>query len=660
METRYDVKADLTLDTTRAISHAVNMQRRIQELGRRIRGTSSLASGLTRNLLAIGATYVGVNVLIRGFAGLTRGAMDYASELEKTRIGLTAVLAAVHGTDWATAARVSGQVFEQVRQDSIKSVATAQQLFTIYQGIVGPIAQAGKGLEVVRKMTLDTVTASGVLGVDLAQAQRDISMMVRGTAGMDVKLFNVLRSTGAIVETTEEWNKSLSAGERIDKLQAALAKFAPAGDRFAKSWAGVTSTFKGIRQEFTRSAMQPIMDAMAASLRRVNDSLIENQDRVVARLSSWGERTAKTLDTVFRRAEAGVNQLINNWDQVLARARELAGTAGTFGKGAALLGAAQIARGPAGMAVGAFGAAMPFLGRTGGGIAGAARGKFGRWAATDPLGFGPGKAAGVKHFGAGAFSPAMGLPGAAVGVAAGGGGGAAAAGGVAALGPVIAVAAVALAAFASVALVVQEQWGRFTTMFEFLQPIMAGLGTDVMALGVLIWETLAPALKVFGHLLGSVLVAAFVVILVQARLLVRGMKLVFGVLANVSKIIYAQVKPAFDLLWEVMEGLVMVVSRMVGGLLDEKAKLAAVKVEPDMEAMARMGWKDYAGAGGYRVASTPGARTTVINDFRGSKIDVKQVFKDQDPDRVLMAMAHGISRQAEMRIQSGMVPALSR
>ena len=116
-ESQYKVRADLVLETTRAQQQSRVMQRRIQELGRRIRGTSSLASGLTRNLIAIGGAYVGINALVRGFSSLTRGAVEYATELEKTRIGLTSVLSAVQNTDWETAQRTSGKVFEQVRKD---------------------------------------------------------------------------------------------------------------------------------------------------------------------------------------------------------------------------------------------------------------------------------------------------------------------------------------------------------------------------------------------------------------------------------------------------------------------------------------------------------------------------------------------------------------
>lgn len=629
-ETQYKVKADLVLDATRANQQAVQARRRIHELGQRISGANNLAGGLTRRLIAVGAAYIGINTLTRAFTGLTHSATQYAAELEKTQIGLTSVLAAVMGAEWDVAAKTSGRVFEQMRQDSIKSVATAQQLFTLYQGIVGPIARAGFGLETVRNMTLSAVNASGVLGVDLQQAQRDMSLMVRGAAGMDVKLFSLLRSTGAIKETTEEWNKSLTASERVEKLQAALDKFAPAGERFAKSWAGVTSTFKGIRQEFTRSAWQPIMNTMARALGRINDRLIANQDVIQERLRAWGEQTAAKLDRVFMRAEAGVAMLIDRWDEILERGRKLQELAGLAGKAVAIGAGIQAVRPVAGMAVSGVGTlAGMFAGQ---GVAAATTG--------------------------------------AAGAAGAGAAGAAGAGALAAVGPALAVAAGAAGIFTSAILVVREQWDRFAAMFTTFRPVLLGLWEDTVGFAAALWDGLAPILKVVGHLMGPPLVASFVNMVAGLRVLFRFGKAFAESVARITKGIYEALRPVFDALWAMVDRFTTFVTESVdwitGDVAKARALLAPVSEEDPLKELA----KRFA-PGTYKppwhpdkvaeqMAMAPTGRTTVVNDFRGSKIQVKQDFRDQDPDRVLLSMVQEIQRQAEMPIQSGLMPAVAR
>lgn len=624
-QTTYQVKADLVLEVSKAKRQATQMQTRIQKLGRSISGTSSLAGGLTRNLIAVGGAYLGISVLSRAFIGATRSAMTYSSELEKTQIALTSVLAAVTNAKWETAQKTAGTVFEQVRQDSIKSVATAQELFTIYQGIVGPIVAAGKGLDTVRTITRDTVNAAGVLGVDLAQAQRDISMMARGTAGMDVRLFSMLRSTGAIAETTEEWNKSLTGAERIDKLQEALAKFAPSGERFAKSWAGVTSTFKGIRQEFTRSAISPVMDAMAGSLGRINTILIDNQDQIQKRLRLWGESFATRLESVFAMAERGVTMVALHWDSVLVKMGKAQQMLGKVGKVAAAGAAIQLARPAVGAAVGGVGAL--------------------------------------------AAMSAPGAAAAATGGAAAGGGGGGAAVALVGLGPALAIAAGGAALLAGAALVAKEQMVPLHAIFLSMRPVLFGLWEVTVRLARAVGGFLLPLFKVLGNVTLGVLVPGFTVTLTAVRSLVGGLAIFFEQLAKVTNYLYNTFSPVFDIMFRAIDRFVTGVMGIVNMLTGDttrfnQRKILGTEKDPLEELGKRFAKGDYVPPWAKENFSDAPVGATVramtVNDFRGSKIEVKQTFRDADPDRVMIAMVDGLARQADMRIQSGMVPALGR
>jgi hypothetical protein len=627
-ETQYKVRADLELDPTgRAKAQAVGIAGALQKLGGQIKGAETMAGGMVRQFMQLGGAYLGLQAVGAATAGLIRGAIQYQNELERTKIALTSVLQAVDGGGWdENAARASG-VFEELRQDALESVATTQQLFETYQSIVGPIRQAGFGLGVVRDITKDAVAASSVLGVDLSQASRDISMMVRGTAGMDVKLFSMLRSTGAIAETTEQWNKSLTAQERVTKLQEALGKFAPAAEKFGKSWAGVTSSFQDIRENFTSAAMTPVFGVMTRHLDKVNMTLLKHQDRIKSALEAFGQRVAKRLDHVFTHAEDGVARLAERWDELAGKLQKAmhavsvaAPIAGKMLAAQAMVGAV---RGPLGGAVA--------------GVAGVAG-----W-------FGGGAAAG----------------GAGAGASAAGGGAAAAAGG-AGVGMAAAIIGGVLAAVGAMALAFAEQWGRVQSIMETFRPMLAGLGQDVMAFGVQFWRFVQPVLKVVGHLLSGLVVPAFQILIAALRLLFKAAVPVMSVIADVAGAIYDRLRPAFDLLWSFFDTLATWLARLTG---DQKGITTAPTSEQTRESdqekfdrwMASQSgahnyepWKK-TGAG----YETPTERQQVVNDFRGSKISVKQDFRDADPDRVLMDMVNDISRQAELRIQTGFVPALS-
>jgi hypothetical protein len=58
--------------------------------------------------------------------------------------------------------------------------------------------------------------------------------------------------------------------------------------------------------------------------------------------------------------------------------------------------------------------------------------------------------------------------------------------------------------------------------------------------------------------------------------------------------------------------------------------------------------------------NAPTDRAQTVNDFRGSRIEVRQEFRDADPDRVAISMIEDINRAAEMRIGSGFASATTR
>jgi hypothetical protein len=53
-------------------------------------------------------------------------------------------------------------------------------------------------------------------------------------------------------------------------------------------------------------------------------------------------------------------------------------------------------------------------------------------------------------------------------------------------------------------------------------------------------------------------------------------------------------------------------------------------------------------------------RTSVTNDFRGSKITVTQEFKEADPDNVWVQFRDGLEREAVARTRSGFADPLAR
>ena len=232
-----------------------------------------------------------------------------------------------------------------------------------------------------------------------------------------------------------------------------------------------------------------------------------------------------------------------------------------------------------------------------------------------------------------------------------------------------------LVAVGAAVLVVQEHWDSFKTIW---QESTAGMGEDFMGLVKAIGGFLVPVLKMAITPLVIKLTTAFTVMTPILKLILKGWRLIFEVLAMVSNYIYESVKPAFDAIFGFFANLAMwlnqIGERDPPGDPEERArrrglsrgqeymKEAARTNEKFMgELAAQVGPGGRGGLFGQPTefqAQMPTERPTTVNDFRGSKITVKQEFREADPDRVMVQMIDDINKQAEMRIRTGFAPAL--
>ncbi len=638
---KYDVEADITVNPKDSGRRVQELHRRVSDLGNQIRGTTTLTGGLIGKVVALGGAYVGFSALTSVFRSATSSAIQYQSELQGTKISLATVLSAVQGIDYATAAKTGDNVFTQLQDDAIKSVATSKELFSVYQSILGPIANAGFGLDKVRKLTNDSVSAASVLGVDFQQASRDMGQMLRGAAGVDVKLFSMLKSTGAITESTEDWNKKLTSAQRVEKLEAALGKFAPAASRFQTSWAGVTSSFKDITQNLRSKAVGPVFDVLTKAIGRINDSMMANRDRLSVQLAAVGTKVAAKLDVMFLRAENGVRYIANHWDEIYERIARVVHAVQTMApmlaKAAVAWQAVSVARSVVGTGLQLAGGAMQA-----GSVLGAAFG------------------------GAGAAGVATGSAAVATG-----GFGAAGAGG--AVATEAAAASISLAAVGTVllavggaALVAQEQWQNLMTIFSVATD---GFGGELMALAKTIWVAVVPVLKMFAQGPMLAISAAFTVLMPVLQATVVGLRLVFETFGKITTAIYDELKPGFDFMWDAIAGLAKRIKDLFGGAFDLLGSPAQQSAQRGMSKpydMRNDQWTPSLNREGFGMfpenaynPATPAARSTTVNDFRGSKIEVKQDFREADPDRVLVQMFDALGKAAEQRTQSPYLPSLA-
>jgi hypothetical protein len=642
MGTEYDVKVKLRVEgAERAQKSVEGLAGRMHALGANMAGIKSPMQGMARQAIAMGAAYVGFSAGVGAFKSLSMSAIKYTADLEASKIGLTSVMSAVNKVPWEEGVKQADGAFDVLKQMATLSPAGPKDMFDIFTGIIGPLRGAGMEMSKIYDVTNSTVLAASALGVDYAQASRDISAMARGAAGMDVKMFALMNSTGAIKENAEEWNHSLTGAERAVKIQEALGKFASSGAAFGKSWTGTTSTFSGIVDEAKRAFTGPVLGVLAGKLGKVNDYLTANGAKLENWASIYGSRVGEFLGRAADSAGKAFTWVIEHAGDIQARltsafevfktyapmiARTLATlTALDFGKsmlGKGLMVGAQVA------------------GMVGGGGAGAA----------------------------GAGAQAAGAAGAAGG---------------AGLGAV----ALPLAGLASIAVAVYE---NFKPLAELLEgPLSAGASKAQEVLTTA-FSVIYPVLNIIGDILLAYLVPAFLVLSTWLTKAWELVKPLIEVLASLAKVIAYEINQAFQWFLEVIDGVGAALDPVIAlfdgftgtlqfladrfsaftdGVISDAEKLKRTDAQARWDAQEGVKTnKEYkvpevrfdmaavtANLAGAKVPAARGGSTVNV-----AKMIIQQDFKNADPDRVVAKMLSDITKQAESRISSRFSGALTR
>ncbi len=656
MAEEYNVRVRLELDrANRARKTLGQLSNRLSGIRTKIGSINSGANRLTRNLLAIGATYLGIRALWNAFRGIGGETVRVNSEVEDMQVALATLMASAERITFERAERSAGALFRRLNDIAVQSPATATQLMDIFRGVYGPLRQAGTGMEDLLSFTRNAASVGAALQVDYQQLSRDVMMMATGVAGTDVKTFRLLRSMNLITKSTEEWNRmaqqdSAKAAEELLKVFDQLG--GPAADAFGRTWTGVSSTFKGLVEQFMRVFTGPSFAIVRDTLRSINTFLLRYRSNLENVLRFIGSAMASRLQRIVNKTKTGLDTIVQNMDAI---ARKIDGAIDKFNEIKPLI--AQIAKVLL-IAKAVTLILAPLLSIIGtvvsmaGGLAGAGAA-------------GGGAAAGAGAAGGGIFATLS-----------------------AAIGPLIAIVGAVIAVFVGVWRVISQFPDRVAAMFTFVRGDLTIIWNQIKAIAADLWDFLGPIFQI----LGAVVIAAvsgFINFLVPAiRVLVAFIRVFTAALAEfgtrylaplAQKVteFFLAVSDGVRWFWSILIGLAEWLERVLQlSGLDRTARIEKTPAQREQlaEAQTQTGlfqqmleqlrniWSQ--GAEGEEGPQLPGGpapgtrpRAPVTNIGR---VVINQEFREADPDRVWIQVRDAIEREATHRTQSGFVPIFSR
>ncbi len=288
-------------------------------LNKALKKTESTANRISftfRRLFGILAAFTAARLAVQGFAQLIAGGVKFNQQIAQSRIGIAGLIVAVAdivdeqgnlvtGAEAFTLATAeAGRQQRLLRQDSLKTVATFQELNKTFQVAVAPGIVAGLRLDEIRNLAVRVTQAASALDVPLNQLSEEIRALLTGNiTGRTTRIATALGITPEDIRSAERM------GNLAEFLEERFATFGKTAEAVAKTLLGTFARLRGVFQELTATAADPLVKALTKSLQGLIEKLttiseIDGQSSIILRpeaveaLSVLFSSIASAVDTV--------------------------------------------------------------------------------------------------------------------------------------------------------------------------------------------------------------------------------------------------------------------------------------------------------------------------------------------------------------------------
>lgn len=346
--------------------------------------------------------------------------LKFSSASEQTQLGIATMVNAMEGGSFNKALEGASETMAEINSMAAETPATGLELAKIYQGVLGPLKGAGLAQREILEAVKNTSVAGAAMGVDMDQAQRDVSLMASGMAGADTKMYQLMKTSGILAKTakqlgvklgddlTKGFNK-LDPQKRGQMIKAMLGQFGAAGTAAGQTFSGLYSTIKGNLDNILKAGAGPLFESLKAGMSSISTFIVNNITMITNRAILIGEAfmiafepVRSLLAELFGAAGEGVQGMngqafADNLRSAAKSVAEILGgiidrlrpVVGTLMRAASIMGAPAVGAAAGGAVAGAAGA----------GAAGASMPLFGMFepiiSALSGLGAGPLAAAGA-------------------------------------------------------------------------------------------------------------------------------------------------------------------------------------------------------------------------------------------------------------------------
>lgn len=262
-----------------------------------------------RRLIGIMAAFTIARQVVSGFNAMVASAINFNSEMERARVGISGLVAAAAdirapdgaqlglGDQLLRAQDLAIDQMKQLRRDALETAASYEELALAFQTAVAPGLQNNLTLDQIREITVDISQAATGLGVAQNQLAEEIRSLFEGTiTPRNTRVATALGISNADIRRAKE------LGDLFGFLQDRFAAISATGvklmDTFSAQMSNAADSFK----QLLESASKPLFLQLKAGLEDVNRAIAAiTNDEVI-----FNEPAVRAFGELFKGLAAGV------------------------------------------------------------------------------------------------------------------------------------------------------------------------------------------------------------------------------------------------------------------------------------------------------------------------------------------------------------------
>jgi hypothetical protein len=296
-ETIYSVRLKYTVDDKAGAG--------VKKLTKDVEGLGDVSGKVVGLIAGVGGAFLGIE-------SAKKHLIDFNSEVQNAKIGLSAMIQGNLGTTWDRATERANGLYNEFQKFSTLTPVTTQEILGFGKSVAVATFQAGGSIKQLTNITEQGVIAAKAFGYESAYSALELSEMLAGNVNKRMMFAKQLLGIAKVDE--KDFNK-MSGEERLGIVQKVLNSDAMknAAQAFGQSWSGVISTLEDKLQILVGKVGLPLFKRLTKEVSSWNDWIDKNTGRIEA----FGARFGEALVDGFNALRTGVGFLVDHADLLL-------------------------------------------------------------------------------------------------------------------------------------------------------------------------------------------------------------------------------------------------------------------------------------------------------------------------------------------------------